>query len=291
MFKKVLKYDMASVKRYWWLIAVAVLGIAVVGSLVFRGVSVHFDSEMNGSTDMLADLMAMAGIIFLFVCVIAVFSSVIVTPVMTNLRFYSNFFTDEGYLTFTLPISRKTLYLSKTVNSIFWEFAHMLLLLAGIAIVITLAPVPESGVLLNFELWEGLGTVVSKLWNEFGAWLFVYVSELLLIYLCASAMSVGLIQLCITIGSIIAKKHKLLASIGLYFAINMGTSTVSQVIMSFASLFLSSGIFVLLANASAGVRNGAIALAMLLYALIVSAVALILHFVSLGLLERKLNLA
>ena len=97
MFKKVLKYDMASIKRYWWLIAAAVLGISVVGSMVFRGVYLYFENVQNSpgqAEDVFLSLAMMAGMIFLFICVMAVFSSAFVTPVMTHLRYYRNFFTD-----------------------------------------------------------------------------------------------------------------------------------------------------------------------------------------------------
>lgn len=291
MFRKVLKYDMASIRRYWWLIAVAVLAISVVGSVVFRGVYAFYEGGANNDDNVWGALAAMAGIIFLFVCVVAAFSSVVVTTVMTHFRFYRNFFTDEGYLTFTLPVSRKTLYLSKTVNSMFWAFAHVLLLIAGIAVVCTLAPVPESGFGFNFVVWETIGDAVAMLWDQIGGWLFVYVIEALLLYLGSLAMTVGLVQLCVTIGSVIAKKHKLLAAIGIYYAGNMVFSTVIQTFASLFSMFMTAGLFVLMERLSLTGQLAAGALCALLVILVELAVACVLHFVTLGLLERKLNLA
>ena len=45
-------------------------------------------------------------------CVMAIIASAVVTELLVFVRFYKNFFTDEGYLTFTLPVSRKDLLLS-----------------------------------------------------------------------------------------------------------------------------------------------------------------------------------
>ena len=291
MFKKVLKYDMASIKRYWWMIAVTVLGMSVFGSLVFRMVEYIFTHEAVLERAPLMVFIGMAGIIFLFVCVLASFSSVFVTAILTYLRFYRNFFTDEGYLTFTLPVSRKTLYLSKTVNSVIWRLAHFLLLLAGVAIVMTIAPSPKYGGLLNLTAWEALGEGLTELWGRFGAWTLVYALEFLLMAVCSVTLTVGLGQLCITVGSIMAKKHKLLASIGIYYAVNMATSTVSQVLVWFVMMFASPGVYVLLRGATETARYGSLALLFLLITLAIAAVSMILHFVSLGLLERKLNLA
>lgn len=291
MFKKVLKYDMASIKRYWWMIAVTVLGMSVFGSLVFRMVEYIFTHEAVLEHTPLMVFVGMAGIIFLFVCVLASFSSVLVTAILTYLRFYRNFFTDEGYLTFTLPVSRKTLYLSKTVNSVIWTLAHFLLLLAGVAIVMTIAPTPKHGELFNLSVWEELGEGLTELWGRFGAWTLVYALEFLLMAVCSVTLTVGLVQLCVTIGSIMAKKHKLLASIGIYYAVNMATSTVSQVLVWFVMMFASPGVYVLLSDATETVRYGSLALLFLLITLAIAAISMILHFVSLGLLERKLNLA
>lgn len=294
MFKKVLKYDMASVKRYWWLIAASVLGISVVGSLVFRGVYRYFENVQNSpgqAEDVFLSLIMMAGMIFLFVCVMAVFSSVFVTPVITHLRYYRNFFTDEGYLTFTLPVSRKTLYLSKTVNSLLWMAAHALLLVAAISITITLAPPAENGHVLNFVVWQGLGYALSAAWNAVGAWVLVYVLEGILLLICSSAMSVGLIQLCITIGAVIAKKHKLLAAIGIYYAVNMATSTLIQIVFGCGSVFLAASMAELLSGCTVAEQNAAISLILLALILAVAALAMVVHFIALGLVERKLNLA
>lgn len=294
MFKKVLKYDMASIKRYWWLIAAAVLGISVVGSLVFRGVYLYFENVQNSpgqAEDVFLSLVMMAGMIFLFICVMAVFSSAFVTPVMTHLRYYRNFFTDEGYLTFTLPVSRKTLYLSKTVNSLLWTVAHALLLVVAVSITITLAPPAENGHVLNFVVWQGLGDALSAAWNAVGAWMLVYILEGILLLICSSAMSIGLIQLCITIGAVIAKKHKLLAAIGIYYAVNMATSTLYQIVFGCGSAFFVSSLAELLRGCTASEQNAAISLILLALILAVAALAMVLHFIALGLVERRLNLA
>ena len=100
----------------------------------------------------------------------------------------------------------------------------------------------------------------------------------------------GLIFLCMTIGSIIAKKHKLLASIGIYYGFTAVLSFVSQ----FASLFLSSGIIsVIFVAASGGMTSAGLTVtAVILVAdLIMACLAVLLHFITVHLLEKKLNLA
>ena len=110
MFKKVLKYDMRSIYNIWWIIAATVLGVSVFGAFALRFTIANIN-DPDGS------LLAVFSMFAAILSIVAVISSIAVTSLLTHYRFYKNFYTDEGYLTFTLPVSRKVLLLSKTVNA------------------------------------------------------------------------------------------------------------------------------------------------------------------------------
>lgn len=108
MLKKLLNYDLRFVFKYWWIAAVTTLALSVVGSgciNIFRS-----DRELPGVIYATA-VLAMVIIVFSF----AIFSTLAV--IMIFARFYKNFFTDEGYLTFTLPVKRSQLLNSKLILS------------------------------------------------------------------------------------------------------------------------------------------------------------------------------
>ena len=57
---------------------------------------------------------------------IAMFFNILINSIMRLwVRFKNNFYGDESYLTHTLPIDKKTLYLSKTLSSIITLFVSM----------------------------------------------------------------------------------------------------------------------------------------------------------------------
>lgn len=286
MFKKLLKYDMKAVWRIWWILAVSVLGLSVVGSLVLRFVIETIDRE-----DAFVIFTAIA-MLFLVVCFIAIISSVVVTPLLVYYRFYKHFYSDEGYLTFTLPVSRKSLLLSKTLNALIWEVAHVLLLIVCVFIFLLIAPpVGESGRLFNTDILVSLFDGVAQAWDAIGAWLIVYALEVIVLLAGVFVFSSSLIHFCITVGAVVAKKYKLLAAIGIYYLVNMLLSFVLQIVGIFGLVSFVEGFGYKLEQMGEFAKTPAIALALLVVCLMVTSGAIIMFCMTLGKIERKLNLA
>lgn len=285
MFKKLLKYDMLSVWRLWWLLAVSVLGLSVAGSIVLRFVITHMEDERFA-------ILTAFGMIFFVISLVAIVASIALTQLLIYYRFYKNFFTDEGYLTFTLPVSRRDLLLSKTLNALIWEVAHILLLAVCLFIFLLVAPpVGDSGGLLNTDVVVSMIDGVAQAWEAIGGWLIVYVLEAILILSGAFVFSASLIHFCITIGSVVAKKHKLIAAIGIYYLVNMLLTSVFQIVGLFGIGSFIMGFGYKLEAIGQGAGMPAIALLLLVISLMVVSGALIMTFMTLGKLERKLNLA
>ena len=280
MFGKLLKYDFKYVARIWWMLAVGVLGLSVAASLVFRAIFLNINS--NGFFAFLSVL----GMFFLVVSFIGIFGSLVVTEVLVFVRFYKNFYTDEGYLTFTLPVKRSKLLLSKTLNSIIWFALHTALILVCVVIFLGLG----IGSSMGTPPLKTVGISIGWLWDKVGWWLIVYAVEAILLFVVLSAFTTCLVQLCITIGAIVAKKQKVLAAVGIYYLVNTVLSTVGSICLV---VFLSGleGFTVLLGGLSALAANAAIALVLLIAILASLLVVLIVYFMTLGRIERKLNLA
>ncbi len=286
MFGKVLKYDFKYIARFWWIIAASVLGLSVVASLDLR-----FIIENENTTSIPITLMMIAGVFFLFISIIAIFGSLIVTQVFIYIRFYKNFFTDEGYLTFTLPVSRKKLLLSKTLNALIFTTLHTLLIIVSVLIFITLAAPTAGQGIINLDIWKGLIFIIGKAWDAVGAWLIVYVLEALVLLVLLQMFSTCLVQLCITIGAVIAKKQKVLAAVGIYYI----TNSVLSIILSITStLFLAGmigGLVELLMNMSKNAMLATVSLFALLICLAVASAVCIVYNMTLNRIERRLNLA
>ncbi len=293
MLKKCLKYDVQSVVRIWWILAATMLGAALIAGLAFRGFT---EALSNPSTDDFLQVVSIFGIIGAMLCILAMVAALVVSVIIVYWRAYTHFFTDEGYLTFTLPVKRSTLYLSKVLTAAIVEIVTVLVFILGIGIILLIAP-PSAydGQIFNPILYTGIGDLFGEMFRgifgvEGGGWIIIWAIAAIPFLLMSQLYGSGLTFLCMTIGSVIAKKHKLLAAIGIYYGFTAVLSFVSQ----FASLFLSSGIVSVIAVAAGGgvTTTGMTVTAIILIAdLIMACLAVLLHFITVHLLEKKLNLA
>lgn len=285
MFKKLLKYDMQAVWRIWWILAVGIFGLSVAASFVFR----FFVSTIENENFIWLAIFAM---VFLVVSVIAIIASIVITPLLVYYQFYKHFFSDEGYLTFTLPVSRRDLLLSKTLNALIWQTAHILLL--GVCVLFFAlfgVPAVEGEGFINVAALQGIGDFLAGAWDQLGIWFPVYVLEGIVICAGWYVFSTGLIYFCITVGSVVAKKYKLLAAIGIYYLVNMAVNLVLQIFGTFGLVAFAEGFGYKMEEIGQGAGMPALALALLVACLIVASGAMIMMFMTIGKLERKLNLS
>ena len=280
MFVKLLKYDMRSVWRIWWIMALSVLGMSVVGGVGLRIVLALIEADIF-------PFFIFLGFILVFACVMAIVASAVGTELLVFIRFYKNFFTDEGYLTFTLPVSRKNLLFSKTVNALIWTVAQAILMFICIFLVILIG-VPVS---VGYDFFRELTFTFSALFAEVGLWSVIYALEILFLIICSILFSISLIHFCITMGAMLAKKAKVLAAIGIYYAANMIFSFGTQIITVIFTLMMSAGLGELLDRAAPAMERGIIAVMLLIACCMMAAISGVMYFITLGKLERNLNLS
>ena len=165
----------------------------------------------------------------------ALFAYSVLSLFLSISRYYKNFFTDEGYLTFTLPVKSHTLIFSKLWSTILWLFISVVVVIACVFIYITFGGAP-LGKLFNLAFYEELGELIRVVLKTFFTELTVssafFVIEGIVLVFVEVLYAILSLFLAITLGSIIAKKHKILASIGMYYLINMVTSTATTVLMT-----------------------------------------------------------
>lgn len=284
MLRKLLKYDLKSVFKIWWIMSISILSISVVGGLAFRNILINTDNYNYFPTwEFLA--------IVLTVLSFAAF--ITVTYILVYVRYYKNFFSDEGYLTFTLPVTRAKLLLSKLLNAMNWEFACMIVMGAGLVIILALIPCDETySSMLTFIISEAKN-LISEAFNEIGIWFPVYILLICIAIVFISAANQLFIYLCITIAAVIAKKHKVLAAVGIVYGTNIVLSFIFQ-IFSIGWLFIADAAataFPSLPEMNEPESYIFVFCLLLLVCVIAALVAVTMGFITLSNLERKLNLA
>jgi len=212
MFRKVFKYDMKSVGRIVAVLVPAVILMAVVAGLMTR---VYGDDV----SDMFFILRMTTGVLIFF-CLLVVSAFSAAVTILCLRRYYTHFFSDEGYLTFTLPVKRGTLLWSKTLSAFVIVLASVIVqIISALAFIVC---VPDG--------WS----TFSKIASNAAAYLFPrYIPLVILVlFTCAASLFGGLalMHFSLTVGHAAAKKHSVLAAIGIWYGISAIKNTVTQII-------------------------------------------------------------
>ena len=288
MLKKCLKDDFAALMRTWWILAISMLGAGVIAGLGFRFFSQCMVADnLNEGLAILSVLVALGS----YFCILAMIMGMTVSFILIFWRIYTHFYTDEGYLTFTLPVKRSTLYLSKVISATVLQAATIGVLMLGILFMVVVVPPTEGGeFFISMDWIAGISDFLRMLVDLAGWWLLLWVPVTFAIVILLALFQTGLIYLCITIGAVVAKRHKLIAAGGIYYGVNMAVGIVGEILL----LLLASGIAAIIyaAAAAGGAVLGLTVTAILvIFALALAVLSAILHFMTVNKLEKKLNLA
>ena len=240
MFVKGMKYEIRAVARIVFPMLVIFLCAAMIMSLGFMldGRVFGFTEKAEESGTVLSVLFALAeGLlgIGLFLLMIAI--NIAVYVLIIN-RFYVSFFTDEGYLTFTLPVSVNCHLMIKIVSMFFWNLVSLIVTVLGGLIIfggLYIGYTEEAKAILSeisfvFEmLWSGLTQTVDHL----GAQIVLVVLALL----ATTVFQSLLIYFSICLGCLLFKKHRLLGAIVGIFGIKAIYSFITTIGSYLLTLF------------------------------------------------------
>lgn len=130
MLGKILKYDLKSMARSLLPLYAALIIMAAMLRLL----------------DLLADKITLVGIIYSFMMVLFVvlmIGALFYTFFIAIKRYYKNLFSDEGYLTHTLPVSNNSLLISKIISSFIYLIITSAAMLLALVIAIDTSKVFE----------------------------------------------------------------------------------------------------------------------------------------------------
>ena len=272
MLSKLLKYDLKFLFRFWWIGAIVSQVCAVITGISYNieWSDKDYDTVVYVITS-IASTVANMGI--------AVF--VVSAIVLVYIRYYRNFFTDEGYLTFTLPVKRIDLLNSKLISGSLLLFSTILVYFSDRFIINAFTYekikyveiVTDDASQMEITALDGLFQIITLL-------------ELIAILIVSVLFINILIFFCITFGSMITRKARVITSIGLCYG--FGVDIVVLLI-----LVLFAGAYGL--DPWMGTLDGAafympFSVVLLMIILFIAAMTAILYTATLNMLKGKLNL-
>lgn len=276
MLKKLLSYDFKAIFKFWWIGALTTLALSVVGAGC--GSILETERELPGSVIIFATI----GMVLV---VLSIFAFIIFSELLVYVRFYKHLFTDEGYLTFTLPVKRHQILSSKLISGF---VCGLLTILVGItdAAIIILTTFRKD---IFVEGWfDKLVSFIKEIIAEDGLlYLITFLAEVLLIGILVLILGVLFTYLCITFAGAISKKSKLASAILIYY----GASSVSSIFMYMFYFFGISSLFEWIDSLPNEDIQDTILLVILWFVILfVSMLCTVAYTLNYRLLDRKLNL-
>lgn len=276
MLKKLMRYDFKSVFKLWWIGALSTFVLSFIGG----GFSTIFYTEKEIPVPV--TIVAVFAMIMVYIAYMAfgVFSDILV-----YVRFYKNFYTDQGYLTFTLPAKRQSILNSKVFLGFVTTTSTSLVLFINLLIVTVIG---AHKYIFSKESLEELKII----FEEFAAYEYNY---FFIIFLVEALVLFGLLILtgmlfnygCISVASVLVKKAKILAAVGIYY---VATSVLGFIFTIFYLFGLTSLVSVFSSISELAVL-GSIALLLLIVIFILCAACSVFYYVNYWCLHKKLNLA
>lgn len=225
MLKKLMKYDFREQGREQWPLQLAVV---VGGLLAGICLAVIMTAAMTAPEVSQPTPMHTILIVLITLIMICIMASSIITQVLVAKQYYQNCFSDEGYLTFTLPVKTTDVLVSKLLTGGAWVMINLIAVLIGLALflLVGFGATPYSA-----EIAEGFAELKAefvRMGLEVNVpWICIKYFLLLLI---SSVAGVAMLQFVVTLGNQLAKKHKVLCAVAIYLLLSFVISIASSVL-------------------------------------------------------------
>ncbi len=275
MFSKVFKYDFKFFFRIWWIAALSISILSVGGGFMIRG----FDNRLLEENTVYVVLATLSVIAIIITAALLP----IVVLILAAVRYYQNLFSDQGYLTFTLPVKRSHHLNSKLLVYVLFQIMSMIVLSFSASMAIYIG-FHNTNMAQQFN--ESFGVFLHDFSNYFTT--FGQTTEIIIYGVMLIAyffMGINSLYMSITIGATLAKKHKALAAIGVFYGLNFGINFISRLVRS---LLLTQSMI----EADSFITASTINLGHTIFsAIFFAALAVLFHFLNLYFIKNKLNLS
>ena len=281
MLRKLLKYDFKSVFKFWWIAALISTALSTLGGFCLKVIK---DATSEFVTIQPPMVLLVSSWLMFILAILALSVFAVLTAIMIYVRFYQNFFTDAGYLTFTLPVKR-TLHLnSKLIMGFVTQFATTFTIVVNICLMLGIAFAEE---IFTKEVWDAVVKGVKVFFKELEWDSVVFIIEIILISVLVSLFNILFTYACITFASTITKRAKIITAVGIYY----GASGLLSFVIQMLYLFGSTTVIDFIDKQPDNMASIILILIALIVLLFVASVCALLYTFEHWMLERKLNLA
>ena len=273
MLKKLYKYDFKSIFNLWRIFAIIMFAVSVFGGF-FLGALDGFNVDVNENpfTFIFISLSAIAYVFVLF--------AFIVSPIILSIvRFSKNLFSDEGYLTFTLPVKKRDILNAKISSALVLELLTVIVAFSSVIVYLILSKVKHPREAIN---------IIGNFFQSFidnGVWSIIFSVEIILLLFAILTYTLLLIYVCITFACLITKKARVITAIGIYYGVN----SILGIIWKFFTMSSAYGTQIFLKLFAQSKSTIASILGIIIIFIVI--ICLLLYMLEYYFLDKKLNLS
>lgn len=154
-------------------------------------------------------------------------------------RYYKNLFTDEGYLTLTLPVKNGYHQTVKLIVSVFWGVVS--LIVTGLS-VYALFSIGVMEIITPAEIWERATFYLAA------AKVIGLIALLAVTILIAEISFFTMAYFCIAVGQTFSQKHKVVAAFVTYLVISTALQILSMILVAAGAVIFDDELTRLLSN-------------------------------------------
>lgn len=209
MLGKLLKHEWKATGRHFLLLYLVFAFVTVCNKLIL---------EITAQNDFLEMFQALFMAAYIITCA-AIF---ILTTLLIVMRFYKNMLSDEGYLTFTLPVTVSQHIAAKGIVAYIWSILSIILFLLSVCLLVSGHGMYD----VFYQILELIGYVSEEIGIKFWLCIIIYGIAMLI----GNAYSILQYYMSMAIGQL-AHKHRILASFGIYFGFTFVLQNVLSVFL------------------------------------------------------------
>lgn len=188
------------------LVALTAIGAILLGTSVFQ----------NDSLGMLA-------VSSLLIYILSIFALFIITAVYLTVRYYKTMYSNQGYLTHTLPVSSTSIINTKILVSAFWSFVALCITICSVFVLVRVT----AGDAL-YPAWKELCEALPQ---EMGISVTEFILLLITYIIICSFGGILMIFACLAIGQLF-QQHRIIAAIVSYIIFYILQEIIATVTMA-----------------------------------------------------------
>lgn len=284
MLGKLLKYEWKGLRLPLTIMMIVLAGTMILTCGVILTVNPKLDETITWYS-------AMALVLSFLLYYFGIIGCTLGTTLIIVVRFYKTCYTDQGYLTHTLPVTAPQLLNSKIIAAIATQLlmslgilcSVLIILLIGIHHVFSFIPGYTFAELWR-ELFEELPDILNSFEDEFGIRFGLYIAYLIVYVTIGLIANIVTLFGCVSLGQLYVK-HRIVGAIAAYFILQFVMMIIGYItaIPTYTKMLMGT-------YADNVTVFGIMSPTMNLSLLITVLLAVGMYFVNLHMMTQKLNL-